>query len=40
MSMTYENMKIQFLPAGVVCNNFIKGIDSYSYEDYLVEFVN
>lgn len=40
MSMTYENMKIQFLPAGVVFNNFIKGIGSYSYEDYLVEFVN
>jgi len=40
MSMTYENMKIQFLPAGVVCKDFIKGIESYSYEDYLIEFVN
>lgn len=40
MSMTYENMKIQFLPAGVVCDSFIKGIGSYKYEDYLVEFIN
>ena len=40
MSMTYENMKIQFLPAGVVCDSFIKGIGSYSYEEYLVEYVN
>lgn len=40
MGMEYQNMKLQSLPAGLVIDNFIKGIDSYSYEDYLGEFVN
>lgn len=40
MCMTYESMKAQFLPASLVCNNFVEGIEPYSYEDYLLEFVN
>lgn len=40
MGMEYQNMKLQSLQAGLVIDNFIKGIDSYSYEDYLRDFVN
>ena len=40
MSMTYENMMVQALHAGLVCDSFIKGIEPYRYEDYLVELIN
>lgn len=38
--MTYQNMRIQHLPAAVIIDNFIRGIGKYSYEDYLREIVN
>ena len=38
--MTYQNMRIQHLPAAVTIDNFIQGIGKYSYEDYLREIVN
>lgn len=40
MTMQYENMKIKALPAGTVVDNFIQGIGSYHYSDYLLEIVN
>lgn len=40
MTMRYENMKIELLPAGVTVDNFIKGIDPYRYSDYLLEIIN
>lgn len=38
--MTYQNMRIQHLPAAVIIDNFIRGIGKYSYEDYLREIIN
>ena len=40
MTMRYENMKIELLPAGVTVDNFIKGIGPYRYSDYLLEIIN
>ena len=36
----YYKIKIQELSAALVLNKFIKGIEPYKYEDYLLEFVN
>lgn len=38
--MKYETMKSRILPAPVLINNFIQGIEPYTYEAYLVEVVN
>lgn len=40
MGISYHNLCIQKLSAGLTISNFIKGIGLYSYEDYLLEFVN
>lgn len=34
------NTRIMHLPAVLVVKNFVQGIEKYSYEDYLLEFVN
>ena len=38
--MRYEDMKIDILPAGMIVDNFIRGIAPYRYSDYLLEIVN
>ena len=38
--MKYETMKGRILPAPVLINNFVQGIEAYTYEAYLVEVVN
>lgn len=38
--MKYETMKSRILPAPVLINNFVQGIEPYTYEAYLVEVVN
>ncbi len=40
MTMQYENMKIGILPAGMIIDNFIHGIEPYRYSDYLLEIIN
>lgn len=40
MSICYENLCIQKLGAGLTISNFIKGIGPYTYENYLLKFVN
>lgn len=38
--MKYEDMKICILPAGAIIDNFIRGIGTYHYSDYLMEIIN
>ena len=40
MTIRYENMKIGSLPASMIIDNFIHGIEPYRYSDYLLEIVN
>lgn len=38
--MKCETLKIHILPATALINNFVQGIEPYTYEAYLVEVVN
>ena len=38
--MKYETMESEILPAPVLINNFVKGIEPYTYEEYLIEIIN
>ena len=40
MNDNFSDLMIQSLPAALIVSNFIKGIEPYSYEDYLTEYVN
>ena len=40
MEICYENLRIQKLQAPITISNYVNGIDPYSYEDYLLDFMN